>query len=110
MGMDLKPVRPWKSAPRNSPLDKYDPNGVIWGRYNWSGWSWILNHLREWGMSQEDLSYFSGCNDGDLIPTKTCQRVADLIEKNLDTLEPDDQVWIKEDIILWRTCGGYRQY
>lgn len=100
MGMDLCPVAPSEDAPT-------DENSHIWGRYNWNGWRWLVEHLNKWGV---DTIEFSGFNDGDLISEETCKKVADAIEKNLHTLDEEDQTWLKEDIILWRTCGGYYQY
>lgn len=109
MGMDLKPMRPTKDAPRHPADDKWDPNGPVWGRYNWSGWRFLMDKLHEWGMEMLGKG-FSGMNDGELIRAPYCREVADLIEKNLHTLSPEDQEWLKPHIILWRTCGGYRQY
>ena len=100
MGMDLKPIDPSPDAP----TDEY---GVTWGRYNWSGWSWLVDHLNKWGV---DTNEFKGMNDGDPISKETCLKVADTIEQHLDELEPRDQKWLKDDIVLWRTCGGYEQH
>lgn len=100
MGMDLKPVRPTPDAPK-------DGYGVVWGRYNWSGWSYLTSHLQNWGV---ELTGFSGMNDGDLIKAKKCREVADAIEKHLHLLDEENQKWLRPHIILWRTCGGYRQY
>ena len=107
MGMDLKPINPSKDAPRYPSDDKYSPNDVIWGRYNWSGWSYICNLLNEWGVN---TSEFSGMNDGEVISEETCKKVADAIEAHLDELDKEHREWLKDDIALWRTCGGYRQY
>jgi hypothetical protein len=100
MGMDLKPIRPNKNAPR-------DDHGVIWGRYNWFNWGWLCDKLDEWNV---DISEFSGTNDGDRISAKTCKAVAQAIEDNLHTLSQQKQEWLRPHIELWRTCGGYRQY
>lgn len=101
MGMDLKPIRPSKKAPR-------DENGhPKWGRYNISGWSYIWDQLNRWGV---DTSEFSGYNDGDKISAKTCRAVADAIEKHLPEMSERDRRWLEPHVILWRTCGGYRQY
>ena len=107
MGMDLKPMRPSKDAPRYPANDPYAPGEVIWGRYNWSGWRWIAEHAHKWGV---DVSEFDGCNDGKLIRSETCKAVADAIEKNLHTLDPSHRQWLEPHIALWRHCGGYRQY
>jgi hypothetical protein len=101
MGMDLKPARPRKDAPRD------EKGRVIWGGYNWGGWTYICTKLYEWGV---DTSEFSGCNDGELIKAKTCRAVAKAIEDNLHTLDERHQKWLAPHIELWRTCGGYRQY
>lgn len=109
MGMDLKPVRPTKKAPRYPKDYHYAPQRgkVIWGRYNWAGWRCICEHLHQWGVLTKE---FDGMNDGKLISAKTCRAVADAIEKHLPELPPDEQEWLKDDIELWRTCGGYRQW
>lgn len=101
MGMDLKPVNPSPGAPH------HEDGTVKWGRYNWSGWRWLTEHLDEWGV---DTSEFKGMNDGDPISEATCIKVAEAIEQHINELEPCDQRWLKDDIVLWRTCGGYLQY
>lgn len=103
MGIDLKPMRPTKDAPRR------EDGKPVWGRYNWAGWSWFVGKLEEWGV---DVSEFSGMNDGDLITAATCRKVADAIEAHLSEF-PEGSVRrqeMAEDVLLWRTCGGYRQY
>ena len=101
MGMDLKPQHPTADAPR-------DEHGhPEWGRYNWSGWSFLVDKLAEWGL---DVKEFAGTNDGDLISAKTCRKVADLLERHKAKLPETWQRFIDHDIVLWRTCGGYRQY
>jgi hypothetical protein len=101
MGMDLKPNRPSKDAPRNK--DGY----LIWGRYNIYGWAYLWAKLDDWGV---DTSTFSSFNDGKLIPKKVCLAVADAIEKHLEQLNKEDKEWLQPHIIRWRTCGGYRQW
>ena len=103
MGMDLKPMKPSKDAPR---YPEY-PHDVIWGRYNWSGWRFITDLLEQWGVPMDE---FAGSNDGQLIKAKTCRLVADAIEKHIDELDKEDQEWLRPHIARWRTCGGYRQY
>lgn len=107
MGMDLEPVNPSADAPRRAADDKYSPNEPIWGRYNCSGWSWILEHLEKWGV---DTSDFAGSNDDALIPESKCREVADAIEAHIAELDDEDQKWLREHIQLWRTCGGYIQH
>ena len=110
MGMDLIPVRPSKDAPRYPKNFFYKPyrGQPTPARYDWGGWSLITGLLVKWGVKLEG---FSGMNDGEIIKAAKCREVADAIEKHLD--DPDvaeHKEWLKEDIILWRTCGGYRQY
>jgi hypothetical protein len=107
MGMDLRPMRPSKDAPRRAITSTYAPGEIIWGRYNWTGWAYITNKLAEWGVP---LGEFDGSNDGKLITARTCRLVADAIELHLNELEAEDQKWLEPHIQLWRTCGGYRQY
>lgn len=99
--MDLKPMRPTKDAPRE------DDGSAVWGHYNWTGWRELTTYLHKWGV---DMSRFSGMNDGDLIPSATCKSVADAIEKHLFEVPYDDRKWLADQVILWRTCGGYRQF
>lgn len=107
MGMDLKPINPSADAPRNPPDDRYEPNGLVWGRYNWSGWRYITEKLAEWDVP---LDEFSGFNDGAIISAETCRLVADAIERHLPELPEDDQAWLQPHIARWRTCGGYEQW
>jgi len=58
MGMDLKPIKPSENAPL------YEGGEVQWGRYNWSGWSWLRTHLEDWGV---DTSELTSMNDGATI-------------------------------------------
>ena len=104
MGMDLKPVRPTKDAPRD------DNGNPIWGHYNWSGWRHLANSLHEWG--HPDLTeHLSGWNDGDRIPSKVCKQVGKLIEEHLNEVEDVEwREYEKMKALLWKTCGGYRQF
>ena len=108
MGMDLIPVNPSEEAPRWDAPGKSWHGKLIPGRYNWSGWSWLLQHLERWGVLTDEFQY---TNDGDVISEETCIRVADAIEQHVSELdEPDDtKVWLMGHVILWRTCGGYEQ-
>lgn len=101
MGMDLKPVKPTKAAPRDA------DGGHIWGCYNWNGWGWLRDFLNRHGA---DTSHMAGCNDGDLIPADVCRAYADVIERELPNLAGDDRRWLTPHVILWRTCGGYEQW
>ena len=107
MGMDLKPINPSNQAPRYSNDDRFSPNELVWGRYNWSGWSWLRQQLKQWDV---DTSEMSGMNDGAIISEATCLKIADAIEKNLNTLQSEDRKWIEPHIARWRTCGGYEQW
>jgi hypothetical protein len=109
MGMDLKPVRPTKNAPRYPMNSSYEPERgkVIWGRYNWGGWGTLVDKLQSWGVSTE---HFAGSNDGQLIPAIKCREVADAIEKHIDEFDDEERKYLKQDIELWRNCGGYKQY
>ena len=107
MGMDLKPLRPSKAAPRHPADDKYSPNKPVWGQYNWSGWSLLCEHLEKWGV---DTSEFRGVNDGDKISAKTCRAVADAIEAHLHELDEPHRNWLAPHVARWRTCGGYAQF
>lgn len=107
MGMDLKPLRPSKAAPRYPADAVYTPNRPIWGCYNWNGWFYLQDRLREWGV---DISEFRGVNDGDKISAKTCRAVADAIEKHLAGMDERDRNWLSPHVKLWRTCGGYAQH
>ena len=110
MGMDLKPQRPSKDAPRR------DDGTIRWGRYNISGWAALYHFLEGNGV---DTSEMSGYNDGDRIKAATCRKIADTIEANFEEyldkfgVTEKDPLGIescKNDVLLWRTCGGYRQY
>jgi hypothetical protein len=101
MGRDLEPINPSPDAPRD------EDGQIVWGRYNWAGWRWLVDRLIEWGG---DVSEFSGWNAGDPIAAETCRKVADAIERHIEELDADDRQWLAEDISLWRTCGGYRQW
>lgn len=107
MGMDLQPVRPSKDAPHYPADHKYYPNEIIWGRYNWSGWSRLNELLTQWGVYTGELS---GLNDGDKISNSTCLKIADAIEKHLPELPKDEQEWLQPHIQLWRTCGEYLKF
>lgn len=107
MGMDLEPINPSADAPRYPNSVDVAPGSIIWGRYNWGGWRYIIQHLESWGV---DVSDFAGTNDGDIIPESKCKEVADAIEKHLPELSQTDQEWLQPHIALWRTCGGYRQF
>lgn len=109
MGMDLKPIAPTKEAPRHPADDEYSPSEPVWGRYNWSGWRLQIDLLLKWGADPTALG-FAGSNDGQIIPAWACKKVADLIEANLHTLDEETREWLRPKIILWRTCGGYRQF
>ncbi len=103
MGMDLKPIAPKPDAPKN------EQGTPIWGRYNWTGWQYIINLADRHGV---DVSKFSGVNDGEEISAETCMAVADAIERAIDDheLSPQDVEWLTPHILLWRTCGGYCQF
>lgn len=109
MGMDLKPVNPSADAPRYPNDYPYEPRRgqAKWGRYSWSGWSWLIENLERWGVN---VAEFRGCNDGEVISEATCKAVADAIEKNIHEFPQSDREWLLEDVILWRTCGGYEQH
>ena len=104
MGMDLKPVRPTKAAPR-------DENGEpVWGYYNWTGWTILGNQLIEWGHS-DLVNYMSGWNDGEVIPSKICKQIGKAIKEHLDEEEDDDwREFQRTKVTLWETCGGYKQF
>ena len=99
MGMDLKPQRPHKDAP------KWEDGKVKRGRYNNSGWCHFANWLEEKGV---DISSFPFTNDGYKISAAKCKEVASVIEKHKS--EYPWQADVDEDLILWQTCGGYRVY
>jgi hypothetical protein len=110
MGMDLRPVRPTKDAPLRA------DGKVKWGRYSWSGWGDLVYFLQDHGV---DVSEFAGSNDGDRIKSATCKQIAHAIESNFDEylkrqggeLDNESDIEVcKLDILLWRTCGGYRQH
>lgn len=100
MGMDLKPIAPAPDAPR-------DPDGSLaWGRYNISGWGWLIERLGEWGVDTSEFVWF---NDGAPISAETCRQVGDAIEQHLDELTDRHRAWITPHVARWRTCGGYEQ-
>lgn len=107
--MDLKPAKPTKDAPLRA------DGKVKWGRYNFSGWSTLWKFASEHGV---DTSEFSGLNDGALIKAATCRKVAAAIQDNFQAYVAAFEVTdsksgiaeCREDILLWRNCGGYRQY
>ena len=41
---------------------------------------------------------------------RAINKIADAIEKNLNTLQSEDRKWIEPHIARWRTCGGYEQW
>jgi len=100
MGIDLKPINPSKKAPLN------EDGTIKWARYNWAGWSALAEYLEQWGV---DISEFSWMNDGDEISEKTCLAVADAIEAHLAEVDEDKRVFLKHNIEIWRTCGGFLQ-
>ena len=75
--------------------------------YNWSGWSWLVEHLRLWGV---DVSEFQFTNDGDPISRNTCLAVAEAIETHLDELDGDYRKWLESHIDRWRQCRGCEQW
>ncbi len=110
MGMDLKPQRPSKDAPRR------EDGTIRWEKYSIGGWAALYHFLNAHGV---DTSEMSGYNDGDRIKAATCRTIADTIEANFDEYLDKFGVTDKDlkgiescklDIQLWRTCGGYRQY
>lgn len=110
MGIDFQPVKPSKDAPLRA------DGKVKWGRYSLSGWSKLWCLLIDHGV---DTSEFSVSNNGHRVKASTCKKVADVIEANFDKYvatqggsptNADDIEVCKLDILLWRTCGGYRQY
>jgi len=105
--MGLEPIAPTAEAPRYPADDKYSPNEVIWGRYNWTGWSLLIDLLNRYGVNTEQ---FAGCNDGDAITKEKCEEVANVLEANLSSMITEDRNWLEPHIKLWRTCGGHRQY
>lgn len=110
MGMDLKPVEPTDDAPRYPSNDEFDPDGLIWGRYNWGGWSRQMELLEAWGWTAEQMQWFAWSNDGAEIPAETCVAVADAIEQHANELKESERAWLLTKVKLWRTCGGYRQF
>ena len=100
MGMDLEPIAPAENAPKGE-------RGPEWGRYNISGWSYIIDKLREWGVPLDEFRHF---NDGDPISAETCAKVADAIESHLPEMSDRDRNWLGPHVERWRTCGGYRQW
>lgn len=76
-------------------------------RYNWTGWSFLVDHLDEWGV---DISRLAGDNSGNLIPRTTCQAIAEAIKSNIHTLPQEDQDWLRPHIPMWRWGRNYRQY
>jgi hypothetical protein len=106
MGMDLVPINPSEDAPRWNEPGKSWHGKVVWGRYNWAGWTVLWELLQEWGVLTEE---FDCMNDGKVISEEACIRVADAIEQHLPELPPDYQEWLRPHIQLWRTCGGYKQ-
>ena len=104
MGMDLKPVKPTKAYPRD------DDNRLIWGRYNWSGWRHLGDQLIDWGHS-DLVNYMTGWNDGELIPKEVCQRIGKAIEEHLGEIEnPEWREYERTKALMWKTCGGYKQF
>ncbi len=75
--------------------------------YNWGSWKFLVNCLNNWGVDTKD---FSERNEGSLLNAEVCRTVADVIEKNLDQLAPEDQIWLREHIELWRLSGGFEQW
>ena len=75
--------------------------------YNWSGWAWLSDHLRKWGVDTSELKFF---NDGDRISQSTCQAIAQAIEQHLHELSPDDRKWLEPHIERWRCCEGCEQW
>lgn len=109
MGMDLMSGGYRKNTPQmmKDYIEKDKENPSLHLHYNWSGWSFLVEHLNQWGV---DTSEFSGINDGELISRDTCEAVAEALKSNLHTLSTEDQEWIKEDIIRWKWTKNYKQY
>ncbi len=101
MGMDLMPLRPTSAAPRD---DRGRPE---WGRYNISGWIWLKEHLRLWGL---DTTKIPSLNDGHVIPAYVCEQIGQLYATHLMELPEDERAWAQKDMIFWLTCGGCRVY
>ena len=75
--------------------------------YNWTGWKWLVDHLRKWGVDVSELKFM---NDGDPISRETCLSIADAIEAHFDELTSDEQQWLEGHIDLWRKCNGCFQW
>ena len=101
MGMTLIPIRPTQTAPP----DKY--GGPMGLQYNLDDWGWLRQQLRGWGV---DTARFSGCNDGERIPATVCRQVADALAAHLGELDGEQRKWLRPQIRVWRTGGGFRQW
>ena len=53
---------------------------------------------------------FSGCNDGERIPATLCRQVVDALEAHLGELDGEQRRWLRPQIRVWRTGGGFRQW
>ncbi|MDE2096136.1 MAG: hypothetical protein KGL39_02750 [Patescibacteria group bacterium] len=87
-------------------MDLIPQKGAVDCHYNWSGWSWLITHLQEWGV---DTNHFDGVNDGKLIPAAKCCEVAAAIEAHLPELDAEDREWLEPHVAIWRASGGFRQ-
>ena len=106
MGMDLIPIKPTPDA-RRYPPGEACAGHIMCLHYNWLNWEWLFDHLDKWGV---DTSTFSFYNEGEVIPADVCRAVASAIQSNLSELDEGARQWIRPQIGLWQTCGGYAQW
>lgn len=92
MGMDLSPQRGDESHSVS---------------FNWSGWSYFLLLLREWGVLTNEFVHY---NDGAPISEATCIAVADAMDKHMPTLHERDRKWLEPKVNAFRHCGGMEQW
>lgn len=59
-------------------MDLYSKRGDEYYRFNWGGWRNVCEFLDGIGC---DLREFSGFNDGDIVPPKSCQAIATRLDE-----------------------------
>jgi hypothetical protein len=108
MGMDLVPIKAnnnyqrWKDLPDDEFAELLNGKPITLC-YNWHAWRELVGLIESWGIPTSEFVYH---NDGDKISETTCVKVAEAMEKNIESI-PE---WLSEDIAAWKNSGGFRQW
>jgi hypothetical protein len=93
-------------------MDLLAKNGEA-SRYNWQGWSWFVDFVKQHGVNTAD---FSWTNDGAKIPEEVCKEVAKAIrdgsvEYNYAFAgESYGLAPAEEHAKFWENSGGVEQW